>query len=214
VVTYFLIGMAIGALTGVPIGPVNVAVIDAAFRHTMRRAFAVGFGGAVADGIYAAAGILGVGPWLTAHPSVRAGLYVVSGIALLIYGILTARTQPVAAAPADAQHVVAPSNEIWSGFTVGALLIILNPAALLTWVVIVGSYLGDATRTEGLGAAVGVFFGSFAWFTLVAFLTHRGKFVMGDKAVWIPRAVGILLIGYGIYSLARGGILTYQLSIG
>lgn len=213
-VTYFLIGMAIGALTGVPIGPVNVAVIDAAFRHTMRRAFAVGFGGAVADGIYAAAGILGVGPWLNAHPSVRAGLYVVSGIALLIYGVLTARTQPVAAAPADTAHVAPAKNEIWSGFTVGALLIILNPAALLTWVVIVGAYLGTATRIEGLGAAVGVFAGSLGWFVLVAWLTHRGKYVMGDKAVWIPRAVGVLLVGYGLYSLVRGGILAYQLSVG
>jgi arginine exporter protein ArgO len=214
VVTFFLIGMAIGALTGVPIGPVNVAVIDAAFRHTMRRAFAVGFGGAVADGLYAAAGILGVGPWLKAHLSVQAGLYVVSGIALLIYGVLTARTQPVAAAPADAAHVVPPKNEVWSGFTVGALLIILNPAALLTWVVIVGNYLGEATRTEGLGASVGVFAGSFGWFALVAWPTHRGKFVMGDKAVWIPRAVGILLVGYGLYSLVRGGILAYQLGVG
>ena len=40
--TYFLIGVAIGALTGVPIGPVNVAVIDGAYRHTLRRGMAVG----------------------------------------------------------------------------------------------------------------------------------------------------------------------------
>jgi threonine/homoserine/homoserine lactone efflux protein len=207
VVTYFLIGM----LTGIPIGPVNVAVIDAAFRHTMGRAFAVGFGGAVADGLYAAAGILGVGPWLSTHASVSAGLYVVSGFALLIYGVLTARTQPVPAATVEMPRSQTPGNEIWSGFRLGMLLILLNPAALLTWVVIIGKHLADATRAEGLGAAVGVFFGSLAWFTLVAWLTHRGKFMMGDKAVWIPRVVGVLLIGYGLYSLGKGCWLTYGL---
>ena len=49
VLMFLLIGIAAGAATGIPIGPVNVAVIDAAYRHTMRRAIAVGFGGAVAD---------------------------------------------------------------------------------------------------------------------------------------------------------------------
>ena len=66
--TFILIGVAAGALTGVPIGPVNVAVIDAAYRHTLRRAIAVGLGGACADGLYSALGILGVTP---SSPSVE-----------------------------------------------------------------------------------------------------------------------------------------------
>jgi threonine/homoserine/homoserine lactone efflux protein len=203
VLTYFLIGVAIGAVTGVPIGPVNVAVIDAAFRHTMRRAVAVGLGGAVADGLYASAGILGVGPWLVANPSVPPVLYGISGLVLIVYGVLTARTQPVAAAPADVPQGGPTRNELWSGFTVGLLLIVLNPAAIVTWVLIVGSFLGDVDRGAGIGAVLGIFVGSFGWFMLVAFLTHRGKHLMGDKAVWIPRVVGVALVLYGIYSLGR-----------
>jgi len=61
---FVLIGIAAGALTGVPIGPVNVAVIDAAYRHTLRRAIMVGAGGACADGLYSALGLLGVTPVL------------------------------------------------------------------------------------------------------------------------------------------------------
>ena len=55
---FLLIGLAAGALTGVPIGPANVAVIDAAYRFTLRRAVAVALGAAIADGVYAAAGML------------------------------------------------------------------------------------------------------------------------------------------------------------
>ena len=38
---------------------------------------------------------------------------------------------------------------------------------------------------------------------LVAFLTHRGKNVLGEKAAWIPRIVGIGLIFYAMYLLAK-----------
>lgn len=51
--TYFVIGLAIGILTGVPIGPANLAVIDAAYRHTMRRALGVALGAAFGDALYA-----------------------------------------------------------------------------------------------------------------------------------------------------------------
>ena len=92
---FFAIGVAAGALTGVPIGPVNVAVIDAAYRHTLRRAIAVGLGGSIADGLYAALGVMGVTPILRTYPAVPPILYAISGIVLLIYGFMTARTQPV-----------------------------------------------------------------------------------------------------------------------
>lgn len=204
VLIFFAIGFAAGVLTGVPIGPVNVAVIDAAYRHTLRRAIAVGMGGALADCLYASLGVLGVTPMLRANPSVPPILYSVSGVILVGYGLLTARSRPVTPASSEAPRTTKPSKEMWSGFTVGLVLIVLNPAAMITWVVILGSILrSDATTVEGLMLAAGVLVGSFAWFTTVAVLTHRGKHLLGDKAVWIPRVIGICLMGYGLYLVGR-----------
>jgi arginine exporter protein ArgO len=203
---FLAIGVAAGALTGVPIGPVNVAVIDAAYRHTLRRAIAVGLGGAIADGLYAALGVLGVTPFLQKYPTIPPILYAISGIILLVYGFLTARSQPVApATPTE----VAPSEsgamrrEMWSGFSVGVALIILNPAAIVTWVFIMGSIIPDATVTEGIACAIGVMVGSFGWFALVAYLTQKGRQVLGEKAAWIPRFVGIALMVYAAYLLGK-----------
>src|SRR5262245_14138700 len=132
---FLLIGVAAGALTGVPIGPVNVAVIDAAYRHTLRRAIAVGLGGAIADGLYAALGVLGITPILNNNPSIPPILFAISGAVLLIYGFLTARSQPVApASDGGSQPKLEPSREVRDGFVIGLLLIILNPAAIVTWV--------------------------------------------------------------------------------
>ena len=207
---FFVIGVLAGALTGVPIGPVNVAVIDAAYRHTLRRAIATGLGGATGDCLYSALGVLGVTPVLRTYPSVLTALYAVSGIILLVYGFLTARSQPVAPAhPTDAPpHEKDSAKEMWSGYTVGFALIVLNPAAVVTWVVIMGSAISEVTSEtpttlEGIVCAVGVFAGSLGWFSLVAYLTQKGKHVLGDKAAWIPRFVGIALMLYAVYLLAR-----------
>lgn len=200
---FFLIGFAAGALTGVPIGPVNVAVIDAAYRHTMRRALSVGMGGAIADALYCALGVAGVTPVLRSNPSIPPVLYAVSGVVLLIYGVLTVRTRPVVPVAHEAAHAVSASSETWAGFKIGITLIILNPAAIVTWVVIVGSFIPNATTTHGLVTAAGVMFGSFLWFALVAVLTQKGKSAFGEKALWIPRAVGIALIIYALYLLTN-----------
>ena len=198
---FFLIGFAAGALTGVPIGPANVAVIDAAYRHTFRRAIAVGMGAALADGLYSTLGVLGVTPILNAHHMVPPILELVSGVILVGYGILTARSRPVTPSSNATPRTIKPSSEMWSGFTVGLALIVLNPAALVTWVVIVGRIIPKATHIEGLFTAIGVMLGSFAWFSFVAYLTRKGKHMLGEKAAWIPRVVGIALIGYGGYLL-------------
>ena len=203
---FILTGVLAGALTGVPIGPVNVAVIDAAYRHTLRRAIAVGLGGACADFIYSALGILGVTPVLRSYAVVSPILYAVSGIVLLVYGFLTARSQPVAPSHLEAPPPLAPGDEMVLGFKTGLLLILLNPAAIVTWVVIteqIADHLSAPTTVSGLLCAAGVMVGSFGWFSLVAHLTQRGKNVLGDKAAWIPRVIGVALMLYAVYLIAR-----------
>ncbi|HEY5952668.1 MAG TPA: LysE family transporter [Kofleriaceae bacterium] len=206
---FLVFGVLAGALTGVPIGPVNVAVIDASYRHTMRRAMGVGLGGAIADAFYAGLGIIGVTPVLAKWPSVPPILYAVSGIVLLIYGFLTARSQPVTPAVpeeplTESQQAMIASRELGQGMKVGVALIVLNPAAMVTWVVIIGQLLPTIDNNwEGLACAIGVFAGSFGWFSLVAYLTHKGKHVLGDKAAWIPRVVGIALMGYALWLLFK-----------
>jgi putative LysE/RhtB family amino acid efflux pump len=199
---YFLLGVLIGAATGIPIGPVNVAVIDAAYRHNVKRAVAVAFGGASADLVYALIGIVGLGPILVRHPNVPPILYAISGVVLIIYGILTVRAQAVDPAPAGTP-TANTARHLWGGFMLGVGLIFLNPATLVTWVVIVGSAMAGVTHAEGVAAAVGIGVGSLGWFTLVAYLADHGKKVLGKKAIWITRVVGMALIGYGIFSIGR-----------
>jgi threonine/homoserine/homoserine lactone efflux protein len=124
-------------------------------------------------------------------------------VVLVVYGALTVRTQPTAAVTEMAMRPAEAPGHVWSGFWVGLALILLNPAAIVTWVVIVGSFMFGATQLQGVSASVGVVVGALAWFTFVAYLADHGKKVLGAKSIWITRVVGMLLIGYGIFSLGR-----------
>lgn len=201
--SYFFIGVVVGAVTGIPIGPVNVAVIDSAYRHHIRRALAVAVGGASADCLYAFLGIVGVGPLLVKHPHVPPILYTVSGIFLIVYGVLTMRSQPVdpTAKPRESES---KNGYFWGGYGLGVGLIFLNPATLITWVLVVGSHMAGVSQLEGTAAAIGVGVGSGGWFCLVAYLADRGKRILGERAIWITRIVGFLLAAYGVFSIGRG----------
>jgi threonine/homoserine/homoserine lactone efflux protein len=209
---FLLIGVAAGGITGVPIGPANVAVIDAAYRHTMRRAYAVCAGAALGDGICAGVGVLGVKPWLQSHPSLPPVLWALSGVVLLIYGMITMKSQPApSAVPATNPDEPSPSesmlhrHEKVTGFKIGLALILLNPAAIVTWVFLMAASWMPAmtSHLDGVACAIGVIAGSFGWFSLVAFLTHRGKNVLGQKAAMIPKIVGALLMVYAVYLLSK-----------
>jgi arginine exporter protein ArgO len=208
-VSYFLLGALIGAVTGVPIGPVNVAIIQAAYRHHVKRAIAVGLGGALGDFTYALLGILGLGPVIDSHPVLPPILYGVSGLVLVVYGAITVRSRPVDTASKTAAD--AGGAYFWSGLGTGAMLILLNPAALIAWLVVVGAAFAGVDPIEGMSAAFGIFAGSMTWFTVVAYLADHGKKVLGEKALWITRVVGFLLLCFGLFSLARAAYITYRL---
>jgi len=203
VLTFFLIGLSIGIGTGIPIGPTNLAVIDSAYRHTMRRAIGCAIGAAAGDMMYAGVGINAIGPLVIAHPAVPPLLFCMSGVILVVYGLLTVRAEPVNPVSEHAPKVVEARQEMWSGVTIGLALILLNPAAIVTWVVVVGPHLASADGLEGPAATLGVLVGSFSWFSFVAYLTTHGKRLMGGKAIWITRAVGGGVVLYGLFSVGR-----------
>jgi threonine/homoserine/homoserine lactone efflux protein len=205
VLSFFLIGATVGVISGVPIGPVNLAVIDAAFRHSLRRALMVGLGGALGDGLYALVGIVAMGPILGRYPVVSPVLYGVSGLGLFFYAIKVLRSQPVAPVrkPTHVPPSVSAEAPLWSAFLGGLGLVMMNPAAIVTWVIIVGLFMHGVTPANGVLAALGVVVGSFTWFTAVAHVTERGKDIIGEKTLKVTRVVAYLILGYSVFAVGR-----------
>jgi arginine exporter protein ArgO len=201
VVGYFGLGAGIGIVTCIPLGVANVIVIDSAMRYGVPRAVGAAIGGALADGIYSSIGMFGIDPLLARHPMLPKILRGVSGAVLVVYGLLLARSRgnaaPASVLPLDRKA------QLGRGVLVGLAATLLNPSALVTWVVIVGAHAVGLGAAERGGWVLGIVVGTFGWFLVVIALAVRGQRALRGNAVWITRLAGLAVLAWGVVSLVR-----------
>ena len=195
----WLLGVVLGAATGIPLGVVNVALVEAAVRVGRRRALGIGLGGAAADAIHAALAFAGVAPLVARSAEALRWLTLVSAAAIVAYAIRVWRAGPAAPSLDDGPP---PPGTLRKGFALGLGLTLPNPAPLLAWIAVAGAVLPRASVATGLAGAAGVGLGSAAWFMALAHLASHGK-LRGPIARWLPRAVAIVLVALAAAAAAR-----------
>ena len=99
-----------------------------------------------------------------------------------------------------------------SSFFTGVLITVLNPAALVSWVLLAGTVLADLTRLESLVAGAGIFIGTSLWFIVIAGLAAKGRVKLGSRAAWITRTVGALLVLYGVFLVGKASATVFALA--
>jgi threonine/homoserine/homoserine lactone efflux protein len=199
----FLRGIVLGFVGGIPVGPVNAAVIDTALRKCFRRAFATGLGGAFCDFVYCLVCTLGLGTLFKSVPSLEPMFLGVGGVVLLVFGLKTVRTPKMA--PEAYSHPPAPvqGRELVGAFLQGVLLTVMNPAAVVSWVLLASTVLAGVKDLGAVYASGGVFVGTSMWFLFIAWLASKGRVKLGSNAVWVTRAVGGLLVAYGVFLMFK-----------
>jgi threonine/homoserine/homoserine lactone efflux protein len=185
-----------------PVGPVNAAVIDTSLRKCFRRAFAVGLGGAFVDFLYSQLAIAGLGPLMDRVPGLATALLGVGGIVLVVFGVMTAQAPPVEKCDPHANNPVL-ARALFAAFLTGVVITVANPAALVSWVLLAGTFLADLRGWGAFMAGVGIFLGTTLWFFIIAWLASKGRVRLGARATWITRAVGVLLVVYGVFLVGK-----------
>ena len=204
-------GMLVGFIGGIPVGPVNAAVIDTAIRKCVRRAIALGMGGAFIDMLYSQIAIMGLGSVLDGAPSLSTAFLGIGGVVLVALGVMTVAKPPITDTPPPPPPA---RRALISAFANGVLLTVSNPAALVSWVLVAGTFLSGMTRFEGLAAGLGIFVGATAWFILIAWLAAKGRVKLGPRAAWISRTVGALLVVYGVFLVGKASATVFALARG
>lgn len=196
----FLLGVALGVASSVVPGPCGLAILDGAVRGVpIRRGVATACGGALADVVYASLGVAGLAPLLARDPVLPNVVQLCSGGVLIAYGTvrLVARTHRV---PREAAP---PHGQARRGVLVGFSLVAGNPAALVTWVVVVGSLLATASAAERWAAIAGIGVGTASWFTGLAYAARRGAAARRVPLQRLARALGAVLVGYGALTVLQ-----------
>ncbi|MDQ3368910.1 MAG: LysE family transporter [Myxococcota bacterium] len=188
------LGLALGIVTGMPLGVVNVAIVEAALAGKRRFATGIGVGGALADTLHAGVAFVGMGRLVTARPDLVRGLAIAAAILIVGYAIIAWRQRP-AATPSDASSAT-------RGAVTGFLLTLPNPGALAAWVAVAAAVWPTASLAEAITVGVGVGVGSAAWFAVLA--RWIGTLPRDHAAVrLLPRIALVALVGIAAYGVIR-----------
>jgi threonine/homoserine/homoserine lactone efflux protein len=199
-ISLFLRGLLLGFSIALPVGPIGALCIRRSLLEGRVTGFVSGLGAATADGFYGA--IAGFG--LTAISSLLVAqqnwLKLAGGAYLCYLGVQTFLARPTGVA------ANASARGLLGAYGSTLLLTLTNPATILSFVLIFGSF-GLATNTNqtygsALSLVAGVPLGSAMWW----FLLSGGVSLFRARCTpavlqWVNRVAGCLIAGFGVAAL-------------
>jgi threonine/homoserine/homoserine lactone efflux protein len=201
----FLVGLVIGFLMCVPVGPINIWVVNTQLKRGFREAFAIALGGSFMDFLYFVALSSGVS---LLPIDERAALWLKAGGVLLLLGMGIKElfwAQGAIIQGQDAPGRNAPkTHDPWRFFAFGVVIYASNPTLVATltgltamirsWDMFAPDLVNHAFL--GLGAAAG----SALWFLFLLWLVRRYQHLIQGKAMlWASRACGALVVGLALW---------------
>lgn len=211
-------GLYLGFCVAAPVGPIGLICIRSGLVHGFRHGFCAGLGAAVADAIYGIAAVAGLGAALLAYPQASLAIKY-AGALFLIYlgaGIMRGGAEKE---PGDKEQTVdvkpLPGDDVdtslFGVFRSTMLLTLANPMTVTSFVgMFAACGLGD-TIDAGKSSVVvaGVFFGSAAWWLILAGMLFGVRFVIKErydleKLVSFTRLSGLLIIAFGAWTIVEG----------
>lgn len=194
------VGLIIGIVISIPIGPINVTVISRGLKHGFSSAFAVGLGASAMDFLYCTATMLGLSAVI--HRLEVSVVFQVIGFILLTYLGIKDITTKVETSGYD--NYVQQNGKFHSAFFVGVIMYVTNPMLVAFWITLSGIVQSTGSIINGFadGAlfALGVGFGTALWYysLLKAIFLKRDSF-KAETLTLLSKISGYILLGFSVY---------------
>ena len=205
-----LAGIGIGVLMAVPLGPVNVLVIQRAAARGFWGGLAAGIGAVLGDGTLAAVAAFSITAISDIMIAYAGPIQLVGGLVLIGFGVALLFAKAALTIPLGQQ------SRLWEHTGIipqTYFLTITNPGAILGMAAIVGglgSLIGGLnTYFEALLLVASVMGGSLLWWLglseLIATIRHK---LTEGRLKLINRIAGTVLLAFGVI-LVLDGMLRY-----
>jgi L-lysine exporter family protein LysE/ArgO len=199
-----LAGFIAGFVVAVPVGPVNLTVINQALRRGFGTAFLIGIGAMCAETVYASLMLWGHASILDA-PRVVLAMRVIAVVVIGAMGVryLLFKSTRVGDSEVAAQKL----DERWhhpQSFFLGFALTISNLMLVVVWATLVTllyahEWVVQTLVSRGL-CALGVLGGGSTWFLLLAFFVSRAHRRVKDQTLTVlVRCCGVLFLGFAAW---------------
>jgi len=214
-----LTGFVSGILLCIPVGPINLIILNEGARRGFLWPFMIGLGATLMEIIYCFLAFTGFASFFQ-KGLVKAGMELCSFIFLLVIGIKFLIAKSVEAP----LHISAKADKLEqrieerfhpsSAFMIGFVRVLANPAVLLCWVILAANFISREWVTTDwpskLSCIGGVALSIGGWFTGLSWLSSLGYQRISPKALLrMERVSGLILIGLAI---AHGVRIVWQMA--
>ena len=193
-VGYFLKGILIGLLFGLPVGAVGAMTVECTWNKGMKAGLFTGLGSSIADCLYASVGVFGLTLISDFLLKYQVMINIHGGCLVLFMGIRLLMKKDGAVPKRN--EAIGVMKMFLSSFTVG----ITNPAAILTFLFAFSYFgiFGNAGAVQGALLVCGVFAGTyFLCGTLTAVTSLIKKKTAAFSFRYMNRIFGCLLCIFG-----------------
>ena len=201
-----LLGFLFGFIGSMPIsGPISLLVFHRGLHARYRDGWAIGLGGAIAEGIYCGLAIYGLTTLLEGFTFLEP---LAKGMGILLLLVVGLYFMVVHQENREESRIAQRATSSWIGqFLVGFSVAALNPTLIFTWSMTAAMLYSLANLTfqtyELIAFATSVVIGIAAWFGMLLALLRRfrGNFSLAtlQKAI---RGVGVALVGVSVVMAA------------
>jgi len=221
-VTGFLSGM----LLSIPVGPVNLTIINEGTRRGFLRALLVGLGAATMDVIYCTIAFTGFSSFFKIR-IIKTLMEVFTFVFMLFLGVkfllaktVTAPTELGAAASRIEQKIDEKLHP-HSAFMMGFVRVLGNLGVLLFWIVAAAYFMShepyftsyewvEDTIAAKAAFITGVALGANLWFFALSYMSSRGQGRLSERTLLrMEHFSGVCLIALG---LINGVLIALQLA--
>ncbi|HTD65558.1 MAG TPA: LysE family transporter [Candidatus Limnocylindria bacterium] len=209
--TAAITGFIAGFLISIPVGPINLTIINEGARRGFRWALMIGFGSVLMESIYCGIALTGFSAFL-GLTMVKSVMELLSFLFLLYlsWKYFSAKSIPSHTLGAD---MIEQKLHPRSAFMIGFLRVLGNPSVLLLWITLTATFLShnwiDHTVDDRIACVVGVAAGATLWFVLLAWGVSKGHGRMSPRVLLrMEHVSGAVLL---IAALWIGGRIVRQL---
>jgi len=196
---FLLKGILLGFSIAAPVGPIGVLCIRRTISMGMLHGFISGLGAATADSLYGAMAAFGITIISNFLLDNQIYLHFIGGLFLIYLGYNTFISLPAEkAAEINAKGLI-------DAYTSTLMLTLTNPLTIMSFLAIfAGLEIGTTNYTSACFIVLGVFIGSALWWLLLSGGTNllRAK-LNSSQLVWINRISGLIILGFGLFSLIK-----------
>jgi threonine/homoserine/homoserine lactone efflux protein len=199
-------GLLSGFLVSIPVGPINVTIINEGAQRGFRWALLIGFGALVMEVIYCTIGFAGFATFFDSK-MIKAAMELISFVLMVFLGFKFLLLHSIPGTSKRAERVEERLHP-HSAFMTGFVRVLGNPGVLLLWITLAGAFAShewveDSWFSRGI-CIMGVAMGATAWFVTLSYvisLKHRE--LSPNALIRMSQFSGVFLLGIGMFLGAR-----------